>query len=112
MTADFNNDELERELRNALRRVEPERDFSAMVYAPVSAPRRISFWPPSRTLLALAATVLLAVLIPLSISRYEARQKRAEEARTQLVTALRITETKLQKTRQMVIRQLNRRNSL
>ena len=47
--------DLERSLRQALARIEPGRDFSAISY---SRPRVI-FWPPSRTMLALAAGLVL-----------------------------------------------------
>jgi len=104
----MNEQELERELRRALARIEPEKDFSAIV----DSPRPIGFWTRSRPMLALAAALVLALLIPTSVIRYQARQRRAEEARAQLITALRITESKLQRTRQMVVRGLNRRNSL
>jgi len=100
--------DLERSLRQALARIEPGRDFSAISY---SRPRVI-FWPPSRTMLALAAGLVLLLLVPIGMLQYQARQRRGEQAREQLVTALRITESKLQKTRQMVVRELNRRNTL
>ena len=102
------DDILERELRRALARREPAKDFSTLVY---SRPET-RFWTRSRGLLALAAALLVMLLVPVEILRYQARQQRAEEASRQLVTALRITGSKLQKTRQMVVRGLNRRNSL
>jgi hypothetical protein len=58
--------------------------------------------------MALAAAIVLMVLFPV----YHARQRRREEARAELMQALRITQSKLQKTRQMVIRQLDRRNTI
>ena len=100
--------DLERALRQSLRRIEPVKDFSAIQYAR----KPIPIWTRPRVLLALAAALVLAVLIPAGVDRYQARQRRGEEARAQLVTALRITESKLQKTRQMVVRGLNRRNSI
>jgi hypothetical protein len=90
--------DLELELRQALRRIEPERDFAALSYAP----RR----------LALAAAIILMISLPIGVIRYQARQQRREEARADLIRALRITQSKLQKTRQMVVRQLDRRNTL
>jgi hypothetical protein len=104
----MNDEQLEQELRQALRRMEPERDFSALPYSR----RRVTLWPPSRTMLAWAAVLVLALLIPLGVTGYRARQKRGEEARQQLITAMRITGSKLQKSRQMVVRGLNRRNNL
>ena len=102
------DDILERELRSALARREPLKDFSAIVY---SRPET-RFWTRSRGLLALAAALIVMLLVPAGIFEHRARQQRAQEASRQLVTALRITESKLQKTRQMVVRSLNRRNSL
>jgi hypothetical protein len=100
--------DLELELRRAFARIEPERDFSAIPYtrrAPV-------LWMRSRTILALAAAALIALLIPAGVLRHRAEQRRAEEARKELVTALRFTGSKLHKTREMVARGLNRRNGL
>jgi hypothetical protein len=100
--------DLERELRQALRPVEPSRDFSARF-----APRRaVRFWRRPRGVLAIAASLIVALLIPIGASRYRERQRRGEQARDQLLTALRITGSKLQKTRQQVVRQLNRRDSI
>lgn len=93
--------DLEFELRRALRRVEPGKDFSRLRY---------SRWPAPNRLLAIAAAVLLMVLLPVGAIQY--RERRREMARTELVQALRITQSKLQKTRQMVIRHLDRRNEL
>ena len=100
--------DLERELHAALGRVEPRRDFSGVDYA-----RRVpTLWTRSRAMLAMAAALLIAVLVPLGVVRHRAEERRALEARAQLYTALRITETKLIKTRQMVARGLNRRHGL
>ena len=104
----MNDEELERELRRALGRVEPEKDFSAMVYSRKPA----AFWKGSRGMMALAAALVMMLLVPAGVIQYQARQRRGEEARDKLVTALRITGTKLERTRQMVVRGLNRRNSL
>ena len=97
--------DMEFELRQALRRIEPERDFTSLSYSP----RR---WTPSRGLLALAAAIILMISLPVGVIQYQARQQRREEARADLIKALRITQSKLQKTRQMVVRQLDRRNAL
>jgi hypothetical protein len=102
--------DLDLELRQALRRVEPSRDFSALSYALQStAPRG---WTSSRGLLALAAAIVLMVSLPAGVVQYQARQQRREEARADLIKALRITRSKLEKTQQMVVRQLDRRNTL
>ena len=99
--------DLELELRQALRRVEPERDFATLPYA-----RRNSPWYSRGRMLALAAALILMILLPAGVMQYQARQQRREEARADLIKALQITENKLQKTRQMVVRQLNRRNTI
>jgi hypothetical protein len=104
----MNDQDLERELRGALTRIEPQRDFSTLVYSR----SRFRFWTESRGMLALAAALIIMLLVPVGVWQYQARERRREEARTQLMTALRITGNKLQKTRQMVVRGLNRRNSL
>jgi hypothetical protein len=103
----MNDQDLEQELRRALTRIEPGKDFSAMVYSR----RPVRFWMESRGMLALAAGLVIMLLVPVGVLQYQARQHRREEARTQLMTALRITGNKLQRTRQMVVRG-NRRNSL
>jgi hypothetical protein len=97
--------DLELELRQALRPIAPSRDFSKLSYGAAR-------WTPSRGLLALAAAIVLMVSIPVGVSQYQARQQRREEARADLIHALRITQSKLQRTRQMVVRQLDRRNAL
>ncbi len=104
--------DIERELRDALQRVEPGKDFSTIAYASPFSKNHIRMWRRPRVMMTLAAAVLFILLIPAAVIQYRARQKRGEEARAQLVTALRITGSKLQKTRQLVVRGLNRRNSL
>lgn len=101
----IDDDALERELRHALQRIEPERDFSAMLYSR----SHTAFWKESRGMLALAAALVFMLLIPIGMLQYQARQRRGEEARAQLLTALRITGSKLQKTQRMVVRELNRK---
>jgi hypothetical protein len=103
-----NDADLERALRQALSRIEPERDFSMMAYSRSN----MRFWPPSRAVWALAAALVFMLLVPIGVLQYQARQRRGEEAREKLVTALRFTGSKLQKTRQLVVRELNRRNNL
>jgi hypothetical protein len=100
--------DMESELRRALCRIEPDKDFSALVYSR----SHVAFWKESRGMMALAAALVFMLLVPIGLLQYQARQRRGEEAREKLVTALRITGNKLQKTRQMVVRGLNRRNSL
>ena len=100
--------DIERALRQALGRIEPERDFSAMVYSR----GHVAFWKQSRGMLALAAALVFMLLVPIGMLQYQARQRRGEEARQQLVTALRITGSKLEKTRQKVAHELNRRGTI
>jgi len=85
---------IEDQLRSALRREPAPPDFAASVLA---GTRRIAspFWRRPVTL-ALAASLLLAALIPPAISEHRRRQ-RAEEAEAQLVTALTIAETQLER---------------
>ena len=104
MKPPIDDDELERELCRALSRVEPKKDFSAMVYSR----KPMAFWKASRGRMALAASLVIMLLVPAGVSRYQARQRRGEEARDKLVMALRITGSKLEKTRRMVARGLNR----
>ena len=99
--------DLELELRQALRRVEPEKDFSALSYARPHSP-----WYSRGGMWALAAALILIFLLPAGVIRYEARQQRREEAGANLIKALQITENKLQRSRQMVVRQLERRNAI
>lgn len=82
------------ELRSALRREAAPPDFTANVLA---GARRLAapFWRRPVTL-ALAASLTLAALIPPAISEHR-RRKRALEAETQLLTALTIAETQLER---------------
>ena len=85
---------IEDQLRSALRREPAPPDFAASVLAGtggIASP----FWRRPVTL-ALAASLLLAALIPPAISEHRRRQ-RAEEAEAQLVTALTIAETQLER---------------
>ena len=92
--------DLENELRQALRRVDPAKDFSAVRYARRRGP--VYGW------LAVAAALVLTIAVP----AYRARQQAREQAHAQLIQALRITQEKIQKTQQMVIRQLDRRDAI
>jgi hypothetical protein len=104
----MNDQELEQELRRALTRIEPDKDFSALVYSRQGARFRL----PSRGMMALAAALILMLLVPVAVLQHQARQRRGEQAWDQLITALRITGSKLEKTRHMVARNLNRRNMI
>ena len=90
---------LEDELRSALRRESAPPNFKAKVLARVPQARRPWLPPP------IAAGIALAVLIPLGASEYHRReQARAIKARDDLATALRITQSKLQRTRERIQR--------
>ena len=102
--------DLERELRQSLQRVEPDKDFSALAYGALYSKSHMNMWRESRSMMALAAALVLMLSVPVGLLQYQARQRRGEEAREQLVTALRIAGSKLQKTRQTVVRELNKRN--
>jgi len=96
--------DLELELRQALRRIEPGKDFSALQYS--RSPVR---W---RRLIALAAALILMAALPVGVIQYQARQHRREEARADVIKALQITQSKIEKTRQMIARHLDRRNTI
>jgi hypothetical protein len=85
---------MEDQLRAALLREPAPPDFAAGVLA---GARRIAipFWRRPVTL-ALAASLTLAALIPPAISEHR-RRERAEEAEAQLVTALAIAESQLER---------------
>jgi len=86
---------LENELREALRREPAPEGFAARVLART----RPTPWWKRPAVLALAAGVTLAALIPSAVYEYRQRQ-RAMEAGNQLMTALNITRTQLQRTRE------------
>jgi hypothetical protein len=102
----MNDQELEQELHRALARIEPDKDFAALVYSR----QRMWFWAKPQGMMALAAALILMLLVPAGVLQYQARQRRGQQAKDQLITALRITGSKLEKTRHMVARNLNRRN--
>jgi len=97
-----NPEEFDNELRSALRREAAPPDFARKLRArmPIPIPmwRRPSVW-------AIAASLLLAALIPPAVSEYREReQARAVEAHRQLVVALRITSVKLRRAKERVQR--------
>jgi hypothetical protein len=83
------NDDFERHLRAALSRKEPPPGFAQRVAARVPVPRRfrLEFWAA----IAVAALLLLGAL---GLHR-ASEQRRADEAKQQLMMALRITAEKL-----------------
>jgi hypothetical protein len=88
---------LEDDLRTALRREAAPADFTARVLAKTRVP---PFWRRPVTL-AIAAAVALAALVPPSVYEYR-RQRRAIEARDQLIAALSITRVQLQQVRERI----------
>jgi hypothetical protein len=88
---------LEDELRSALRRKEPSPEFTERVLARVgNVPVRRAPRPWVRWVAAMAASVLLAA------GAIEYRQYRGEQARSQVLLALRIAGGKLNKAQKKV----------
>jgi hypothetical protein len=100
---------LEDELRSALRRREPQPDFAERVLArvaaaPVSRMSRVS-QPWVRWVAAIAAALLLAV------GGLEYRQYQGERAKDQVLLAMRIAGSKLNKAQKKVQMLAHRSNS-
>jgi hypothetical protein len=98
---------LDDELRAALKREPAPEDFAAKVVAKTrlaktrtSGARILPFWRRPLTL-ALAAALAVAALVPPAVHQYR-QQRRATEARDQLVTALSITRVQLQHVRERI----------
>ena len=101
--------DVERDLRRALHPVDPTKEFSAQFVAR----RPVAFWKRPVGRLAIAASLIVFLLVPAGVMEERARERRrGEKARDELITALHITGKTLQKTRQRVVRQLNRRGSI
>ena len=97
---------LEDELRSALRREEPSPDFTARVLARVSAaPARPARRPWTPWLAALAASLLLSAGV------LEYRQYQGERAKSQVMLAMRIAASKLNKAQKKVQMISHRSNS-
>jgi negative regulator of sigma E activity len=97
---------LEDELRSALRRHEPSPDFTARVLARVAAaPMRQAPRPWVRWVAALAAALLLAV------GGLGYRQYQGERAKSQMLLAMRIAASKLNKAQKKVQMITHRSNS-
>jgi hypothetical protein len=98
------SDKLERELKKALRRVEPPAGFAERVLARAgqeekkkAQPRSWFRWFETSGLRWAAACALCAALAASGIFyQHEQRERQGEEARDQLMLALRITSSKLQ----------------
>jgi hypothetical protein len=102
---------LEDELRSALRRREPSPDFTARVLARVAAgsvspaPRPGFSRPVTRFVAAMAAALLLAV------GSLGYREYQGQRAKSQVLLALRITASKLNKAQKKVQMITHRSNS-
>jgi hypothetical protein len=97
---------IENDLRRALRREEPPAGFTerVMALAGVRAePRREPWWRVRRFALTNALAVTAALLIAVVVYERQEEQ-RALEARRQLVTALNVTRSSLQKTQERIRR--------
>lgn len=97
------SDKLERELKKALRRVEPPAGFAERVLARAANEEkpgaRLRSWPQRLGMGGLrwaAASALCAALAISGLVYHHERQKQGEEAKEQLMLALRITSSKLQ----------------
>jgi hypothetical protein len=98
---------LEDELRSALRRREPSPDFTERVLARVSAaPVRRAPQPWVRWVAAMAATLVL-----LAAGGLEYRHYRGERAKEQVLLAVRIAGSKLNKAQKKVQMLTHRSNS-
>ena len=85
-------DELERQLRNSLGRVEPPAGFADRVLASLAQPARLAPRRPLWTAPRWAVAAALAVVVAGGSFFYQRQeQARAEAARDQLLLALRIT---------------------
>jgi ABC-type xylose transport system permease subunit len=122
------DDPLETKLKQALARTDPPQGFAGRVMARVArgeAPRpEPSHWPlfgrlfaPAwRTALAGALACLLLLTVGLAYREHrlrlkaEAERARAEQAREELILALRITGVQLSRARNIVLRQMDFRN--
>lgn len=92
------------ELRRALARVEPPAGFADRVMDRIPRTRRATWLP--RSWMAAAAAGLIAVIGAGSWEYHRAREQRAtaEQAKAELIFALKVTSAKLQATRSKVLR--------
>jgi hypothetical protein len=97
---------LENELRDALRREPAPEGFAARVLVK----SRAAPWWRRPAALALAAGLAVAALIPSAIEYRLRQQRRALEARDQLMAALAVTRVQLQHVRERI--QRNTRHTL
>lgn len=97
------NDKLEQELKKALRRVEPPSGFAGRVLARAekeakqkARPRRFDWFGTGGGLRWAVACALCLALASSGIVYHHERERRGEQAKEQLMLALRITSSKLQ----------------
>jgi hypothetical protein len=90
---------LEDDLRTALRREPAPDGFAARVLAKAK-PRVVPFWRRP-AVLAMAAVLVLAAVVPETVHEYR-RRERALAARDQLLTALSITRVQLRQVRERI----------
>jgi hypothetical protein len=97
------SDKLEQELKKALLRVEPPRGFAERVLARARKERERSaqrspwlLWPRTGGLRWAMTCALCAALTASGLVYHHEREKRGEQAKEQLMLALRITSSKLQ----------------
>ena len=92
---------MEDQLREALKREPAPSDFKRKVMQAVPAKKNISiFWWKRRLSLALVFAAVLMAVVPTAIVAN--RHRRRIAARDQLLTALRVTNTTLRHTKQMI----------
>jgi hypothetical protein len=92
---------IEDQLREALNREPAPADFKRKVMQALPAKKRSpSLWWKRRLSLALAFALVLAAVIPALVM--EQRHRRGIAAREQLLTALRLTNTTLRHTKEMI----------
>jgi len=99
----------EDELRSALRRQEPSPDFAERVLARVSAPRRRAPQPWQQPIVRWVAAMAAALL--LTAGSLEYRHYRGERAKDQVLMAVRIAGSKLNKAQRKVQMVMHRSNS-
>jgi hypothetical protein len=92
---------IEDQLREALQREPAPADFKRKVLGAIPAKKSTqTFWWERRVLLAIAVALVVAALVPIRVA--EQRHRRGVMARDQLLTALRVTNTTLRHTKQMI----------
>ena len=95
--------EFEDQLRRALERKEPSADFAARVVARASETKRPIAWPNWRAWAAAAVAASLCLGgLGLEMEHRQRTREQGEAARAQLIQAMHITSSKLQKIQKKV----------